>query len=286
MKHFVLLGAALLLGIADLAAEPLVSADDKKQVNESKTSQSAKKTSSKNASSTKAFSILLDAGKNKVTDDAKQKKINTKSNTPVYEPLPDQTRKQFERSRLDTSVVTTPYKPGLLTPVPRTDCGPNAIFTKTGETWQCIEQENRRPQGNSLWIAAVINWDVLTQVHFINPGNVANKVNCLVFDRLGRLRPDLSNSQIVTSGGFGTCLINFLERGEALSERGNPRLDRLWVLLVAERPILPHAYALAHQGGTGDYSGGDHQLDMYPLDCSDASGFEFACNFALDASSR
>lgn len=286
MKYIVLLSSALFFLVANLRAEPLISADDKKQTNESKTSQSAKKTSTKNVSTSKAFSILLDAGKNKVADDAKQKNLNAKSNTPVYEPLSDQTRKQFERSRLDTSIVTTPYKPSLLTPVPRTDCGPNAIFTKTGENWQCVEQENRKPQGNSMWIAAVINWDVLTEVHFINPGNVVNKVDCLVFNRLGRLRLDLSYSQSVTSGGFGSCMINFLERGEALSEYGNPRLDRLWVLLVAERPILPNAYAIARQGGTGDYSGGDHHLSIYPLDCSDASGFEFACNFALDARSR
>lgn len=190
-------------------------------------------------------------------------------------PLSPEQRARILERRLDASALAKPYQPSMLTPVPRVDCPENERPAQVGDRWQCVERGSRSRQGSSMWVASVVSdVDLMALVHFINPGNAANDVRCLVFDRNGRLKSAMGSRQVINPGGIGTCVLRMLPDDLNSSWTDSPNRDLMWILLVADRPILPHVF--------GD--GSDRRpLDLYPIDCSDAAGVEFACQFAIGA---
>lgn len=274
MKHPAryLLAIGLLSGGISTAfsASPDKGKETGKEQPVAKAATTPKKTATAEPAANKARAAMSDALRDALLEQA-QPKTTSQTSQIDNDRINSQMREKMKGQNRGKEPLTTAYQPSVLTPMPKLNCGPHAALVKVEDEWRCEIKENRRPQGSNVWVASLNHWDGAVEITFVNPGNVSNTVRCLAFDNNGRLVTDLGSSQIVPAGGTGRCLVSHVSFSRELGKDVQEYVIQ-WYLLAADRPILPHTYAV-----TGAYV---RTLDMYPIDCADAEGFEVACRFA------
>jgi len=159
-------------------------------------------------------------------------------------------------------------------------CKAGQVVAFDGKSWACVTLAQPQPQGSRVWVGVYwhfyrsatgpgpVSEETFT-VYYLNPGDETNKVGCTFFDHNGvLLLGGIGTSYMAPPGGLGLC------------SYFPDRLGVGWVIVSAERPILPHGAQHYQDPGSGRMNA-ESNLEWFPVDCSNARGFEFVCRFIV-----
>jgi hypothetical protein len=103
-------------------------------------------------------------------------------------------------------------------------------------------------------------------VTILNAGEETVRASCHFFDAGGSLLLDRGAAVVIGRGATADCR----------SFDPSFAIGRGWVVISADRPVLPYGY---YQHGNNRDNMQRGKMEFYPVDCDNPNGVEFVCNF-------